>query len=556
VIRVPASLAPATQADVATADFHSYEAGGTGDLPAGVRIFGGREAAGTGIPERPVSENLEPEYATVSADSATAWVTLQEANALAEVDLASATVVAIRDLGVVDRMAVPFDASDDDGAIAIRSWPVLAFPMPDAVDSYEVDGATYLVTANEGDSRDWSGYSEVSRVADLAAEGPGPVCGDAFDASGVPADPTALLADDALGRLNVTTANGFDEERGCFSRLYTFGSRSMSIWSASGERVWDSGEAFERIVAEAAPDYFNSSHTESGSDGRSDDKGPEPEGLVLGEVDGRTYAFVGFERVGGVAVYDVTRPTEASFVTYLNNRDFSVSAEDDGLEGAGDLGPEGLTFIPAGDSPTGGALLAVGNEVSGSTTLYAVEPTEQAAPFAVSTPTDGATLDSRAVTFTGTGSVGATVSATLADGTALGGPVETAADGTWTLGAVFGEEADARQTVLVRQTDADGALSEVGVRLILPAAAPAPAPTTPGTPAPTTPAPTGPGEVDPAPSGPESPQESNGSDDAADADELAYTGADASAGTAAGIAALLMLGGAALVLDRRRRRSA
>lgn len=380
VIRVPSRITAAAQADVATADFHAYEAGGTAELPAGVRIFGGREDAGTGIPDRPVSENLEPEYATVSIDSTTAWVTLQEANAIAEVDLGSATVTAIRDLGVVDRMVVPFDASDEDGAVAIRSWPVLGFPMPDSVDSYEVGGETYLVTANEGDSRDWEGYSEVARVADLAEEGPGPVCDDAFDdalgVAGVPTDPTALLENDALGRLNITTANGFDAERGCFSQLYTFGSRSMSIWDASGNQVWDSGDAFERIVAEAVPEYVNSNHSESGFDGRSDDKGPEPEGLTLGVVDGRTYAFVGFERVGGVAVLDVTDPTEASFVTYLNNRNFAVSAEDDGPAGAGDLGPEGLTFIPAEESPSGGALLAVGNEVSGSTTVYSVEPTE------------------------------------------------------------------------------------------------------------------------------------------------------------------------------------
>lgn len=557
VIRVPGAVTAAAQADVSTADFHAFEAGGSAVLPAGVRIFGGREDAGTGVPERPVSENLEPEYATVSADSATAWVTLQEANAIAEVDLATATVVGIRDLGTVDRMSVPFDASDDDGTVAIRSWPVLGFPMPDTIDSYDVDGSTYLVTANEGDSRDWDGYSEVSRVKNLAEDGPGPVCADAFEdalgVSGVPTDADALLADEALGRLNVTTANGFDDERGCFSQLYTFGSRSMSIWDASGEQVWDSGDAFERIVAEAAPEFFNSNHSESSFDGRSDDKGPEPEGLVLGEIDGRTYAFVGFERVGGIAVFDVTVPTAATFVTYLNNRDFSVSAEDDGLAGAGDLGPEGLTFIAAEDSPTGGALLAVGNEVSGSTTLYAVEATAEAASFAVTAPADGAILDSRAVTFTGTGSVGATVGATLADGGPLGSVVPVGEDGTWSLDAVFPDSADVNQTVLLRQA-VDGVTgAEVELRVTLPAAASVPTPT-PTAPAPT---PTAPADPDPAAPSPAAPVPSGDPGNGArgdDADALAYTGADT--GLAGGAAALLMLTGAALVLLRRRRRSA
>ncbi|WP_240606122.1 choice-of-anchor I family protein [Planctomonas deserti] len=499
VIGVPSGIAPADQSAVSTADFHAFEAGGTAHLPAGVRIFGGREDAGTGVPDRPVSENLEPEYATVSADSTTAWVTLQEANAIAEVDLATATVTAIRDLGVVDRMTVPFDASDEDGAIAIRSWPVLGFPMPDSIDSYEVDGATYLVTANEGDSRDWEGYSEVARVKDLAEEGPGPVCADAFDAAlglnGVPTDAAALLEDGALGRLTITTADGFDEERGCFTQLYTFGSRSMSIWDASGEQVWDSGDAFERIIAEAVPEFFNSNHSESGFDGRSDDKGPEPEGLTIGVVDGRTYAFVGFERVGGVAVFDVTEPTDATFVTYLNNRNFAVSAEDDGPAGAGDLGPEGLTFIPAEESPTGGALLAVGNEVSGTTTLFSVAPTELDPAPVPPAPNPGTPA-----------------------------PVTPAPN--------------------------PGTPAPVTPAPISPAPV-APAPVAPD---PTTPAPA-------APSAPR-PSTGTGSTGAADEesrdeDELAYTGTDSRlAAGAAAAAALLMLGGAALVLIRLRRRSA
>ncbi len=377
VITVPASIALPPQSAVASADFRRFDVGGALTLPAGIRIFGGREDAGTGVPEFPVSENLEPEYSTISADSSTAWVTLQEANGIAEVDLASATVTAIRDLGTVDRMQVPFDPSDRDGAISIRTWPVLGFPMPDTIDSYEVGGQHFLVTANEGDSRDWDGYSEVVRVEDLAADGPGPVCADAFAASygvdGLPTDQASFLAEGALGRLTVTTADGFDVVNGCFDELYTFGSRSMSIWDTEGALVWDSGDAFERITAEASPAFFNSNHSESNLEGRSDDKGPEPEALTLGEIDGRTYAFVGFERVGGIAVFDVTAPAQTSFVTYLNNRDFAVSAEEAGLEGAGDLGPESITFISAEDSPAGIPLLGVGNEVSGSTTLIAVD---------------------------------------------------------------------------------------------------------------------------------------------------------------------------------------
>lgn len=391
LIDAPAGVASAPQSAVSTADFRDFEAGGSGTLSPEVRIFGGREEAGTGVPDFPVSENLEPEYATFSADGSTAWVSLQEANALAVVDAASATITDILPLGTVDRMDVPIDASDDDGAINIRTWPVLGLYQPDTIASYEAGGETFIVSANEGDSRDWTAYSEVARVADLGADGLDPICDTAFDdvlgTGGLPATSAELTADDALGRLNITTANGIVEGEDCYSTLYTYGARSFSIWDSSGEQVFDSGSGFEQLVADAEPDFFNSNHTESAFDGRSDDKGPEPEGVALGEIDGRTYAFIGFERVGGIAAYDITDPENPGFVAYVNNRNFAASVEDDPstLSVAGDLGPEGLRFISAADSPTGSPLLAVGNEVSGSTTLYGI--TVPGLPAATPPPT-------------------------------------------------------------------------------------------------------------------------------------------------------------------------
>lgn len=364
VIDVPAAVAAPAQSAVRIADFHDFEAGGSRPLPAGIRIFGGREDAGTGVPARPVSENLEPEYPTVSADSSTAWVTLQEANGLARVDLDSATVERIAALGTVDRRTVPFDPSDDDGGVRIGAWPVRAMFQPDTIDSYTVDGATYLVTANEGDTRAWRGYNEESRVSAIASKGAGPVCADS--------DAAAALGAEALGRLNVSIADGFDAANGCYAELHTFGTRSFSIWSADGELVWDSGDAIERITAEALPEAFNTDHGSVELDDRSDNKGPEPEAVAVGQIEGRTYAFVGLERIGGIISYDVTDPAAPVFVSYVNNRDVTVDAEAD-LAGAGDLGPESIAFIPAADSPSGAPMLAVGNEVSGTTTLFAVD---------------------------------------------------------------------------------------------------------------------------------------------------------------------------------------
>jgi DNA-binding beta-propeller fold protein YncE len=364
VVDLPRRLAAPSQEAARTARFHRFE----GDrLPRGVRVYGGREDAGTGTPERPVSENLEPEYVTV--DGRFAYVTLQEANALAQVNLERAKVVRITSLGSVDRNRVPLDASDDDGVAELRRWPVTAYRLPDAIAHVTVKGRTFLVTADEGDTRDWEGYSEEARVGDLGADGLAQVCPSVAEQAGMTLE--ELVADENLGRLQVTTAQGLAKDGSCFRSLHAFGGRGISVFSTDGRLVGSSGATVERVTRTALPDFFNSDHGTSAFDDRSDAKGPEPEGVVTGRVGGTPYAFVGLERVGGVMVFDLSKPARPRFVTYVNTRDFNVDGETDVLA-AGDLGPEGLAFVTRADSPTGRPLLAVAHEVSGSTRLYDV----------------------------------------------------------------------------------------------------------------------------------------------------------------------------------------
>ncbi|SDD47839.1 choice-of-anchor I family protein [Auraticoccus monumenti] len=381
VVALPDEVAAPSQEAVRLADFEGLPEAQLEELH-----LAGPTAPGAD----PVLALIEPEYITVSADSTTAWVSLQDNNALAVLDVGAAEVTELLPLGVQDRRVVPADLSDRDGpdgegAISIRSWPVSSMLQPDAIDSYTVDGETYVVTANEGDSRDWEGYSEVARIKDLGEDGLPPLCATT--------EASALTGDAELGRLNISTAAGLSEDGSCIEEPTAFGGRSFSILDADGNRVFDSADAFEQITAEAVPEFFNSNHSESRLDARSDDKGPEPEAVTVGEVDGRSYAFIGFERIGGIAVFDVTVPAGSSFVSYVNNRDFSVSVEDEpeALDRAGDLGPEGVVFIAAADSPTGEPMLAVGNEVSGTTTLYEVVPA--AAPSPEPTPTPEPTPD-------------------------------------------------------------------------------------------------------------------------------------------------------------------
>jgi 2',3'-cyclic-nucleotide 2'-phosphodiesterase/3'-nucleotidase/5'-nucleotidase len=340
---------------VQTATFNDFDDDQQALIDAGVRIFG---------PGATVSEDLEPEYIAVSPDGTTAYVSLQENNALGILDIATGEITSIVPLGFKDHSEAGngFDASNRDDAINIQTHPVFGMYQPDAIATYEVQGETYVVTANEGDARDYDGFSEEDRVKDLD-----------LDPTAFP-DADTLQADENLGRLNITTTLGDTDGDGDYDQLFAYGARSFSIWDAEGNLVWDSGDQFEQKLAALLPDDFNATNDENDSfDNRSDDKGPEPEGIAIGRVGSRIYAFIGLERVGGIMMYDITDPDNPQFVNYVNNRDFSGDAE---AGTAGDLGPEGVLFIDQDQSPTGQNLLVVTNEISGTTTVYSASVPE------------------------------------------------------------------------------------------------------------------------------------------------------------------------------------
>ncbi|MEL6319997.1 MAG: choice-of-anchor I family protein [Cyanobacteria bacterium J06626_14] len=383
------SIIDTTTFTVETATFTAFNGQEDALRDAGVRLFPGID----------VANDVEPEFIAVSPDGTTAFVTLQEANAVAVVDIATATVTEIQPLGVKDHSELGngFDASDEDGFINIKSQPVVGLYQPDSIASFEADGQVYYVTANEGDDRGDaddaadSPLGDAVRLADLGDVETFGRSGLALDDSITSAFPN-IADENQLGRLTISSIDGDTDGDGDIDVIHSYGARSFSIFDADGNLVFDSGDDFEQITASVFTEDFNSDNDENGSfDSRSDAKGPEPEGVVVGEVDGKTYAFVGLERVGGVMVYDITDPANSSFVDYVNNRDFSGDAE---AGTAGDLGPEGLTFIPADDSPNNEALLAVSNEVSGTTTLYQVEDIEPMDSGTVSTKPSSGSLSS------------------------------------------------------------------------------------------------------------------------------------------------------------------
>ncbi|PME14985.1 alkaline phosphatase [Vibrio cyclitrophicus] len=381
------------QAKVTQIDFKAFNQGQPryAELTDKVRIS---------APNATVAQDLEPEYLTF-ADNGKLYVALQENNALAAIDVASAEVDAILGLGGKPWDTAQLDVSNKDKNIGnLQSYAMLeGLYMPDSITSYSVDGNTYIVTANEGDGReygikttqqlcddkgfewdgdDYQGTENYTTEKDFCIAYVDEVRGKKLDVDANHPLAGALKDNKQLARLKVIKPQ---ETLAADQKVQAFGSRSFSIWDESGELVFDSGDDFARIVLEQDPANFNSTNDNNQSgDDRSDDKGVEPEAIEVAEINGKQYAFIGLERQGGIMVYDVTQPKNASFISYLNNRDFTqpvcTKVDENGdcdnetyNSKAGDLGPESIKYF----TRSGNHFIAVGNEVSGSTSVYRVE---------------------------------------------------------------------------------------------------------------------------------------------------------------------------------------
>ncbi len=299
------------------------------------------------------AQDFEPEY--IACDDTTVYVALQENNAIAVLDIASATFTGVYGLGLQNFGEIALDMIADEAINIETQNNVYGIYMPDGISMAEIGGTTYLFTANEGDGREW-----------------GDEDGDNFYCNEQKGT-TSPTGDVTLDE-KVTWFNPADYEMLDQSRAYIYGARSFSIWAVADDgisQVFDSGSDFEEITAQLVPDNFNCSNDDISLEDRSGKKGCEPEYAAVGEIDGKTYAFIGLERLGGIMVYDVTDPANTLFVNYLTSRDYSEDI-------AGDVAPEGLCFVSAADSATGNALLLAANEVSG--TLAVIELT---APVAV-----------------------------------------------------------------------------------------------------------------------------------------------------------------------------
>ncbi|RYE24991.1 MAG: T9SS type A sorting domain-containing protein [Sphingobacteriales bacterium] len=340
-----------TNATAVNATFTAYNGQETLLRSQGIRIYG---------PGSSAAQDFEPEYITVSPNSDKAWVTLQENNAIATIDIVNKTITDVKSLGYTNHLVSgnALDASDNNGEVLIANWPVRGLHLPDAMSSFTVNGNTFLVTANEGDARDYDAIAEESRIGSGSYK---------LDPVAFP-QADLLKANHNLGRLNAVNTLGDVDGDGDFDEIYVMGSRSFSIFNSSNiNLIYDSGNDFEQITY-ADPVYggmFNADNAGNAAKNRSDNKGPEPEGVTVGSINDTTYAFITLERMGGVMVYDVSNPLAPVFVQYINTRTTAAYG--------GDQGPEGIIFLAADKNPHNKNFLLTANEVSGTVAVFEIK---------------------------------------------------------------------------------------------------------------------------------------------------------------------------------------
>jgi hypothetical protein len=348
-IDISGGITTLSQANVTTMNFTSFNTQEATLLASGIRKV---KTTST------LSQDFEPEYITISADSQKAYVALQENNAIAEINLSNNTITNIWPLGTKD-ISIPgngFDISDNNGQVLIANWPIKAFYNPDAISNYSVAGTNYIVTANEGDEKEYGTFTERTTVGAATY---------VLDPAIFP-NASVLKQSHNMGRFRTTNANGNLDADAEYEQINCVGSRSFSIFNATTKQiVFDSGDDFERYTAANLPTLFNSDHESNSAKNRSRAKGPEPEGVTVATIGTETFAFISLERIGGVMVYNITNPNNVSFVDYKNSR--STSAFD------GDHGPEGITYIAPENSPNGIPYVLVANEISGTITIFEVD---------------------------------------------------------------------------------------------------------------------------------------------------------------------------------------
>ncbi|ESP05519.1 hypothetical protein LOTGIDRAFT_152377 [Lottia gigantea] len=327
-----------------------------------------------------LAQDIEPEYISISSDGKIAFVTLQENNAIAQVDLNSGVVININSLGSKDWSDLQLDTSDRDGGVHLRSYPIHGLYQPDVIKQFKVGKKTYLVTANEGAVRQYTKEVDGLIWSDgvLADElGRGNLLNEIAinNATFV----NELKTDSRLGRLRVSRIDGTTLYG--LQKIYTYGGRGFSIWEAGsyGSPVYDSGDEIEKKNAASLKTIFNTDcaawtnqSPETLRDSTSDNMGPKLNAMDVKSSNGTLFMAVGSETMGSVYLYVVDKSSitaELQTIKYDGGTgDLWSDLYDNNM--AGNAYISDIRIIPMSQSPTNQTLLYVLGGGSGSIAIY------------------------------------------------------------------------------------------------------------------------------------------------------------------------------------------
>jgi hypothetical protein len=312
-----------------------------------------------------VSKDLEPEY-IVALDNSKAYVTIQEANGLGVLDIENKSWLDVRRAFESKLSMTPIDTSDRDSGKGPRSYVnVVGASQPDAISGFKIGSGDYLVTANEGDAREYSCLNDDVRGSSLKV-----------DSRRFP-DWKNMSGSAELGRAKVNPNAGDRDNDGDIDTVHLRGSRSMTIYR-NGIPIWDSGRLLEEIQISAfGVSNINGAHSLSADKSvvnytpqdRSDDKGSEPEGVAVGTVSGSRIAVLGLERMSALVVFDISAPRAPTLIKWIQMMPITSTP----AAQATAWSPEGVIFISAENSPNGKPLFISSYELSGSLAIHQIE---------------------------------------------------------------------------------------------------------------------------------------------------------------------------------------
>ena len=356
-----------------------------------------------------LAQDLQPETVTFSSDQSIAYVALQGNNAVAVVDLASATITAVYGLGFKD-FSLENNAIDtnDNEKIEITRKPSGFYGLfqPDDIAAFSVGGNRYVVTANEGDSREYRLGNRVLFTEEVEGSYFVGKLTQATNSSLY----TSITNNGDLEELRVSSAIG-QNQQGLYEGIYAFGGRSFSVYRQDADeftQVYDSGKLLAEEHASRYRDWFNGQHSRSKTlsesfDSRSDRKGVETEAMHLTTIGGDRVLFLGNERTSTIFVFGLENPSSPELFSTATNVNTQLDGNDAYDERTlGDADPEKLIYVPSASSPVPGKpVLIVAGAFSGTVSLYEVNYTcaanhtgEDCSPITSPTPTSRATSPS------------------------------------------------------------------------------------------------------------------------------------------------------------------